>query len=107
MVLGMSYDDVDPTWLVLKAAVDRQPYVVGWSRTLKPKIKGGKEYPEIKCIRIYVWKKIPKEKLYPIEIIPEQIENIPTDIVEVNGPDIAEKIKEIDPTAVILWKKLI
>ncbi len=103
----VSNGDVDPTWLVLKAAVDRQPYVIGWSRVLQPKIKDGKVYPEIKCIRIYVWKKIPKEKLYPIEIIPEQIEHIPTDVIEVKGPDIVEEIRKMDPTAVILWKKLI
>jgi len=69
--------------LVHRHSILRYPNVVGYSNTLKPKIKAGKVIPEKQCIRVYVTKKVPKEQLKPDEVIPEEIEGICTDVVEI------------------------
>jgi hypothetical protein len=69
--------------LIYKHNILKYPNVIGYSNTLKPKIKANKVIPEKRCIRIYVVKKVPKERLKPSEVIPEEIDGICTDIVEI------------------------
>jgi hypothetical protein len=69
--------------LAERAQILKYPNVVGYSNTLKPKIKAGKVIPEEQCIRVYVTKKVPREQLKPSEVIPEEIDGICTDVVEV------------------------
>jgi hypothetical protein len=69
--------------LIHKYNILKYPNVIGYSNTLKLKIKAGKAIPEKQCIRIYVVKKVPKEQLKPDEVIPEEIDGICTDVVEV------------------------
>jgi len=69
--------------LIHKHNILKYPNVVGYSNKLASKIKANKVIPEKQCIRIYVVKKIPKEQLKPDEVIPEEIEGICTDVVEI------------------------
>jgi len=69
--------------LIHKHNILRYPNATGYSNKLMPKIKAGKVIPEKQCIRIYVVKKVPKEQLKPDEVIPEEIDGICTDVVEV------------------------
>jgi hypothetical protein len=69
--------------LIQKHNLFKYPNVIGYSNVLKPKIRANKLIPEKKCIRIYVTKKVPKEQLKPSEVIPEEIDGICTDVVEV------------------------
>ena len=69
--------------LAERAQILKYPNVIGYSNTLKPKIKAGMVIPEKLCIRVYVAKKVPREQLKPDEVIPEEIEGICTDVVEV------------------------
>ncbi|MBO3801749.1 MAG: Ig-like domain repeat protein [Candidatus Brockarchaeota archaeon] len=66
--------------------------VVGFSTELKPKIVKGKE-TEVKAIRVYVKKKELKLALKEEDIIPEEIDGIKTDVVEVG-----EIVAFFDPT---------
>ena len=45
------------------------------------KIKNGKRTNQV-SIRVYVSKKLPKEKLSPRDLLPKKIENIPVDVIE-------------------------
>ncbi|MDO8885994.1 hypothetical protein [Candidatus Oleimmundimicrobium sp.] len=51
----------------------------------KKKVKSEVLHQEtyIRCINIYVTKKLPEEKLSKDEIIPKEIEGIPTRVIEV------------------------
>jgi hypothetical protein len=88
----------------IERQVKKLPNVQGYSKTLKKKIVNGEE-TSIMAIRIYVDKKIkPKSELKPADIIPEVIQNIPTDVVPIGtlcappkGPLKTEK-KTIDKT---------
>ena len=73
---------VDVKKLVEKHGVMKLPNVIGYSNALQWKIKAGRVLP-IKSIRIYVTRKLPREKLRKDELIPEEIEGIPTDVVEI------------------------
>jgi len=66
----------------LKKEIWKYPNVIGISNTPKRKIVKGIEI-DIPCIRIYVSKKIPKNQLKPSDVIPEEVDGIKTDIVEV------------------------
>jgi hypothetical protein len=57
--------------------------VNGYSKTLKPRIKGGKIIHSEKCIRIYVEKKVPVAQLSLADIIPTEIMGYKTDVVEI------------------------
>jgi hypothetical protein len=69
--------------LIQKHNLFKYPNVIGYSNALKPKIRANKLIPEKQCIRIYVVKKVPKDQLKPDEVIPEEIDGICTDVVEV------------------------
>jgi len=69
--------------------------VVGFSTRLHNKIVNGREIP-IKCIRIYVERKVPKEMLAESDIIPEELFGIKTDVVEIGK---VEALSEFDPKA--------
>ncbi|MEM1927895.1 MAG: hypothetical protein QXS85_04090 [Acidilobaceae archaeon] len=71
--------DWDRLWRILS----RYPNVVGISNKLMPRIRGGKEVPGELCIRVYVSRKLPLAFLKPHEVIPREVDGIPTDIVEV------------------------
>jgi len=73
---------VDVKEVVKRHGLDRYPNVVGYSLKLKNKVKGGVELP-VPSIRVYVSRKLPLEKLRKDEVIPSEVEGIPTDIVEV------------------------
>lgn len=73
---------VDVKKLVEKHGVMKLPNVIGYSNVLQWKIKGGRVLP-IKSIRIYVTRKLPREKLRKDELIPEDLDGIPTDVVEI------------------------
>lgn len=66
----------------LKAEVWKYPNVVGISNTPKRKIVKGVE-TDVPCIRVYVTKKLPKDKLKPSEVIPEEVNGVKTDVVEI------------------------
>jgi len=68
--------------LVKKHNLLKYPNVVGYSNQLMPKIVKGQK-TDVKAIRIYVKKKLPKNMLKPDEIIPEEIEGVKTDVVEI------------------------
>ena len=57
------------------------PNVLGYSASLKPRIRQGRVVPEEEVIRIYVVKKAPLESLAAGEVIPKEIEGIPVDVV--------------------------
>ena len=73
---------VDVKEVVRRHGLDRYPNVVGYSLKLKNKVKGGVELP-VPSLRIYVSRKLPLEKLRKDEVIPREVEGIPTDIIEV------------------------
>jgi hypothetical protein len=57
--------------------------VIGYSGKLQPRIRKGQLVPEEKCFRVYVSKKVPLNQLKIEDIIPQSIDGIPTDVVEV------------------------
>jgi len=57
--------------------------VVGHSLKLQPRIRKGQIIPEEKCFRVYVSKKLPVEQLSIEDIIPQSIDGIPIDVVEI------------------------
>jgi hypothetical protein len=69
--------------LILKYDLLKKKNVIGYSLTLKPKIKNGQIIPDRLCIRIYVKKKEPMETLMIKDIIPEVLGDIETDVVEI------------------------
>lgn len=56
--------------------------VIGYSKTLRKRIKKGKEVEE-EVIRIYVSKKVELPALDHRDLIPSEIDGIPTDIIEI------------------------
>jgi len=56
--------------------------VVGYSEDLQKRLKGGKEVNE-KAVRVYVSKKEPKQVLSVKDKVPEEIDGIKTDVVEI------------------------
>ena len=73
---------IDVSRIVRKYGIDRLPNVVGWSNKIQKKIVKG-IVSDIDCIRIYVSKKLPREMLRRDELIPEEVDGIKTDVVEV------------------------
>lgn len=61
----------------------KYPNVVGYSNDPQPRIRKGKVVPEERVIRVYVSKKLPKEQLKPSDIIPQEIDGVKTDVVEI------------------------
>jgi len=57
--------------------------VIGYSESLKTRIKNGKEIEGIRVMRIYVSKKEPIEILEEEDIIPKIIDGVEIDIVEI------------------------
>jgi len=82
----------------------KNKHVVAVDNELKPRIRKGKEIPEEECIRVYVKQKLPAHILTAEEIIPQKIDDIPTDIIDAGGEIVALKkplileVQEIDPT---------
>ncbi|MGB9760416.1 MAG: hypothetical protein ACPLZG_11360, partial [Thermoproteota archaeon] len=82
----------------------KNPHVTAVDNYLRPRIRGGKEVPEEKCIRVYVEKKLPLSALKEEEVIPKTVGDIPTDVVE-SGKIVAlilmpvPKSLEFDPKA--------
>ncbi|MEM1557967.1 MAG: hypothetical protein QXT26_05675 [Thermoproteota archaeon] len=73
---------VDVEKLVKKYGLDKKANVVGYSMKLQKKIVSGKETDTL-CIRIYVEKKLPVEALRSKDVIPREVEGVPTDVVEI------------------------
>jgi len=57
--------------------------VIGYSNTLKPRIKNGKEVDGTTVFRVYVSKKEPRECLSKKDLVPETFRGIETDVVEI------------------------
>jgi ribosomal protein S27AE len=57
--------------------------VVGFSERPQPRIRGGRVVEGELCLRIYVERKLPLAKLAARDVIPKEVEGIPTDVVEV------------------------
>jgi len=70
---------IDKYWKELK----KKRNVNGFSGTLKPKESEGIIYPDKPSFRIYVEKKLPKELVSLKDLVPKEIDGIPTDIVEI------------------------
>ncbi|MEM1548721.1 MAG: hypothetical protein QXM02_06870 [Thermoproteota archaeon] len=73
---------VDVEKLVKKYGIDRKANVIGYSMKLQKKIVSGRETDTL-CIRIYVEEKLPAEALRAEDVIPREVEGIPTDVVEI------------------------
>jgi hypothetical protein len=70
----------------LKKIWDRIKYkknVIGYSGSMKMRIRDGKEIAGTLVLRVYVTKKEPVEALDPEDIIPKMIDGIEIDLVEV------------------------
>lgn len=70
----------------LKKIWDRIKYkknVIGYSGSMKMRIRDGKEIAGTLVLRVYVTKKEPVEALDPEDIIPKRIDGIEIDLVEV------------------------
>ena len=80
---------VDPKiWDMIKGKKN----VVGYSATLKNKIKNGKIIPNTKVIRIYVSKKEPTITLDAEHVIPPVINGIETDVIEIGNVKAQNKV---------------
>jgi len=66
----------------IRREILRKANVVGYSRRLKKKIKGG-IVTDIDCIVIYVSKKLPLNLLRAEDVIPAEIMGIKTDVIEI------------------------
>jgi len=77
----------------LKFLLDKRN-VVGFSTRLHNKIVRGKE-TKVKAIRVYVKKKVPLSVLSLEDVIPKEIEGIPTDVLEVGT---IRALTPFDPT---------
>jgi len=92
---------------VANEVVKRIPNVVGYSKTLKPKLVKGKPVG-IMAIRFYVEKKLPRKIIPEDLLIPLEIEGIPTDVVEVGriqAPPPFRRRKEENPRT-LRWRPL-
>ncbi|MDP2994473.1 MAG: hypothetical protein Q8N46_05050, partial [Anaerolineales bacterium] len=65
----------------LEAVKRERPNVVGYSADLLPRIKGGQEIPGTRCHRIYLSRKLPKDRLPPDALVPISIDGVETDCV--------------------------
>ena len=71
--------DFKKVWHIIK---DKKN-VVGYSRSLKKRIKNGATVNGGLIIRVYVSKKEPLEAIDPDDVIPKTIDGIETDVVEI------------------------
>ena len=71
--------DFKKVWELIK----EKKNVVGFSSSLKNKIVDGEIIKGTKVIRVYVSKKEPLDQLDPVDAIPETIEGIETDVVQI------------------------
>jgi hypothetical protein len=58
------------------------PSVVGFAETLRPKLVGGRE-TRVFAIRVFVEKKLPRNKVPPALLLPASIDGIPVDVVPI------------------------
>jgi len=77
---------VEKYWKELK----KKPNVIGYSATLKPRVRGGVELPDELCWRIYVEKKVPEAELSAEDLLPKILEGVPIDVYSIG------KIKALD-----------
>jgi len=57
--------------------------VIGYSNTLKPRIRGGKVIEGEQCFRVYVSRKLPISMLRAEDVIPREVDGVPVDVVEI------------------------
>jgi hypothetical protein len=70
--------DIDSIW----AQIRGKKNVIGYSKKLRKRIKDGKEIEE-EVIRIYVSQKVDSSLISLIDLIPAEIDGVPTDVVEI------------------------
>jgi hypothetical protein len=75
-------------WMKIK----NKKNVIGYSGSLKKKIINGKEINGTRVFRVYVSKKVPLEELDENDIIPQIIDGVELDVVEIG------KIKALNDT---------
>lgn len=71
--------NIKEIWMKVK----NKKNVIGYSSSLKKKIINGKEINGTRVFRVYVSKKIPLAELDENDIIPEIIDGLEIDVVEV------------------------
>ena len=80
------------------------PLVAGVSLTPKPKIVGGRE-TDRKSIRVYVFKKLPREHVPRAFLIPEEINGLETDVVEIGN--VEAHAVQVDPPINGVYRPLV
>jgi hypothetical protein len=81
--------DIKKIWIKVK----NKKNVIGYSGSLKKKIVNGKEINGTSVFRVYVSIKVPLEELEENDIIPESIDGVELDVVEIG------KIKALNDTS--------
>lgn len=82
--MGLTEDEKMSYESIWKEVKDKKN-VIGISRTLKKKIRKGKEI-EKEAIRIYVFQKEHPSVLSAKDLIPEKIFGVPTDVIQIKKP---------------------
>jgi hypothetical protein len=80
--------DIKEIWMKIK----NKKNVIGYSGSLKKKMVNGKEINGTRVFRVYVSIKVPLEELEENDIIPEFIDGVELDVVEIG------KIKALNDT---------
>ncbi len=71
--------NIKEIWMKIK----NKKNVIGYSGSLKKKIVNGKEIDGTRVFRVYVSIKVPSEELEENDIIPESIDGVELDVVEI------------------------
>jgi len=95
--------------------IRKKKNVVGYSKTLKPRIRNGVIVPGEQVLRVYVSKKAQSIQEYNElkktgNLVPEKFQDIPTDVVEIGElralPEYRERIRPVKAgiSAMGVWK---
>jgi hypothetical protein len=63
--------------------IRNKPNVIGFSSELKPRIRDGRIIEGEKCFRVYVSKKVPLNQLKAEDVIPQNVDGVSVDVVEI------------------------
>ena len=86
-----------------------KPNIVGFSTSYHTRVKGGKEVPGSRCLRVYLSRKLPKEQLPADDLVPASIEDFGTDCVVIGEVSIASLLPMLSPPTLYTgrWETLI
>lgn len=65
----------------VKSEILTRANVVGWSKTLQPKIVDGRAVDELLALQIHVREKLPERELRKYDLVPKIVEDIKTDVL--------------------------